>query len=100
MRSGEPAEHMCIASAAALNLSDAGYDTMMAMFNLMHTMLAGTGFTAAGLPWLDLPGIPVRFHAPTGDAMRTLVGVSHETLDDSLFEIPATFIEQTPENHD
>lgn len=96
VRGGEPAAHMCIASAAALGLSDAGFATVTAMFGLMHTILAGTAFSAVGLPYLNFNGIPIRFHAPVGDAKRTLTRVSHEPLDDSMFQIPETFSRRVP----
>lgn len=96
IRGGEAAERMCVASAAALGLSGAEFDTLKAMYGLMHTMLAGTGFESVGLPYLDLAGMPIRFHSPDGGAKRTLVRVSHEPLDDSLFDIPDTFAQQVP----
>lgn len=95
IRGGEAAERMCIASADALGLSDAEFDTLKAMFGLMHSMLAGTGFENIGLPYLQLSGMPIRFHAPNGDAERVLISVSHDTLDDELFTLPEGLHEQS-----
>lgn len=96
VRDGEPAERMCIATAAALGMPDDEFATLKAMFGLMHTMLAGTGFEAVGLPYLDLSGMPIRFHARKGHAQRTLTQVAHTALDDKLFRVPDTYIEQIP----
>lgn len=96
IRDGEAAERMCIASADALGLSDAEFDTLKAMFGLMHSMLAGTGFENIGLPYMQLSGMPVRFHAPQGDTQRTLISVSHDSLDDALFTLPDDLHEQAP----
>lgn len=96
VRNGQPAERMCVASAEALGLSEAGFQTVTAMFGLMHKMLAGTGFEAMGMPYVNLNGMPIRFHDPAGGASRTLTAVSHKKLDDALFGIPNTFIEQVP----
>lgn len=96
IRDGEPAQRMCVASADALGLSKGGFNTLKAMFNLMHTMLAGTAFQSVGLPYLDLSGMPIRFHSPDGSTKRTLSRVSHQSLEDSLFTVPDTFVEQIP----
>lgn len=96
IRGGEPARRMCVASAEALGLSEAGYDTLKAMFDLMHTILAGTSFQAVGLPYLDLSGMPIRLHSADGSAKRTLISVSHEPLKDSLFNIPDSYEERVP----
>src|SRR5699024_1375395 len=96
VRDGEAAERMCIATAAALDMPADEFATLKAMFSLMHSMLAGTGFEAVGLPYLDLAGMPIRFHANNGEAQRTLSQVSHEALADQLFQVPDTYIEQIP----
>lgn len=96
VRDGQPGETLCVATPDALGISDASFETVTAMFDLMHTMLEGTGFETVGLPYLSLSGMPVRFHDPATDAQRTLVSVSHEPLDDALFDIPDTFVEYAP----
>lgn len=95
MRGGQPAGRMCVADAKALGLSDAGHETLMAMFGLMNTMLANTGFESMGLPYNQLDGLPLRIRGAGGNE-RTLSHISHETLADSLFTIPDGFSEQTP----
>ncbi len=100
VRDGDPGETLCVATPDALGVSDASFDTMKAMFRLMRTMLEGTGFEAVGLPYLNLSGMPIRFHDTVSEQQRTLVRVSHDTLDDALFDIPNTYIEQAPPTPD
>lgn len=100
VRDGDPGETLCVATPGALGISDASFESVKAMFGLMRTMLAGTGFEAVGLPFMSLSGMPIRFHDPVSDAQRTLVDVSHEPLDDALFDLPDTYIEQAPPTPD
>ncbi|MES1923912.1 DUF4412 domain-containing protein [Salinisphaera sp. T31B1] len=93
VRDGRPAESLCVASAESLGISGAGFDSVQSMFELMQTMLAGTGFQAAGLPYLSLSGMPVRFTDTNTGEQRQLISVDHKQLPDSRFTIPDTYIE-------
>lgn len=96
VRDGQAGESLCVASAAALGMSDESAATVKSMFELLHTMLAGTGFEAAGLPYLNLSGMPVRFVDSNSGEPRQLVSVKHDDLPDSRFAIPDDYIEQAP----
>lgn len=97
VRGEKPIGRVCLASTDALNLSQAESATVEAMFGLMHTMLAGTGFETSSLPYNTLDGMPIRVRASSGEAGRTLVRVSHDALDNALFDIPEGFTERVPE---
>ena len=94
VRDGQPAETLCVADADALGISTRSFDSVQSMFKLMQTLLAGTGFEAAGLPYLSLAGMPIRFTDTNTGEKRQLVSVSHESLPDSQFAIPDSYDEK------
>lgn len=93
VRGGEPAETLCVATPKALGISDGTFASIESMFSLMQTLLAGTGFETAGLPYLSLKGMPVRFTDTSTGERRQLVDVSHEKLSDTRFSLPDGYIE-------
>lgn len=93
VRNGQPAESLCVAGANALGIDAATFATVKSMFSLMQTMLAGTGFEAAGLPYLSLSGMPVRFTDTNTGERRALTDVAHQTLPDARFDVPNDYIE-------
>ncbi|GAB3672002.1 DUF4412 domain-containing protein [Salinisphaera aquimarina] len=93
VRDGKPAESLCVASAEDLDISEKSFDSVQAMFTLMQTMLAGTGFEAAGLPYLSLSGMPLRFTDTNTGEKRQLTRISHDTIPESHFTIPDSYIE-------
>lgn len=93
VRDGQPAETLCIASPAALDISEAAFASVKSMFSLMQTLLAGTGFETAGLPYLSLSGMPVRFTDTNTGERRELTDVAHDALPGTRFDIPGDYIE-------
>jgi hypothetical protein len=93
VRDGKPAETLCVASPEALGISGTTFTSVESMFSLMQTLLAGTGFETAGLPYLSLSGMPVRFTDTNSGEQRQLVDVAHKSLSDSRFTIPDGYIE-------
>ncbi|MBO9470090.1 DUF4412 domain-containing protein [Endozoicomonas sp. G2_2] len=93
VRDGKPAETLCIASPDALGMSKQTFASVKSMFSLMQTMLAGTGFETAGLPYLSLSGMPVRFTDTNSGERRQLSNVAHDSLPEKRFTIPDGYIE-------
>ncbi len=93
VRDGKPAESLCVAKAQALGISDKSFASVQSMFKLMQTMLAGTGFEAAGLPYLSLSGLPLRFTDTNTGERRQLISVDHKPLQDTHFAIPKSYIQ-------
>ncbi|MES1944637.1 hypothetical protein PC39_10997 [Salinisphaera sp. PC39] len=87
-RDGKPQETLCVADPGALGIPPAEFATVRGMFELMETLLAGTGFENVGLPYLALEGMPVRYRQDGTGARRTLRRVGHDRLSDLVFEIP------------
>jgi len=94
VRDGQPAETLCVAGAEALGISEQSFDSVQSMFELMQTLLAGTGFEAAGLPYLDLAGMPIRFTDTNTGEKRQLVSISHKRLPAARFDIPTDYAEK------
>lgn len=95
VRDGQPAETLCVASADALGISADTFASVKSMFSLMETLLAGTGFETAGLPYLSLSGMPVRFTDNNTGEQRELTDVTHEALPKTRFSLPDSYIEDT-----
>lgn len=95
VRDGRPGERLCVASAEALGMSEAEFESVSGMFSLMQTMLSGTGLEYVGLPYLDFDGMPIRYSQPDGGA-RSLSEVSHEAISDLSFEIPPGYSKRSP----
>lgn len=93
VRDGKPAETLCVASPEALGISNDTFASVKSMFSLMQTLLAGTGFETAGLPYLSLKGMPVRFTDTNTGERRQLVDVSHETRPNQRFSLPTDYVE-------
>jgi len=93
VRDGEPAETLCVATPKALGISGNTFASVKSMFSLMQTLLAGTGFETAGLPYLSLEGMPIRFTDTSTGERRQLVDVSHEKRSDKRFSLPDGTIE-------
>lgn len=97
LRDGKPQESLCVASAKTLGMAGAEFETVESMFSLMQSMLAGTGLEHIGLPYLSLDGMPVRYQDPNSGNTRTLKRISHESLPDLAFDIPASYTPQSPQ---
>ncbi|WP_353110919.1 DUF4412 domain-containing protein [Salinisphaera dokdonensis] len=93
VRDGKPAETLCVASPKDLGISGKTFASVESMFSLMQTLLAGTGFETAGLPYLSLSGMPVRFTDTNSGERRQLVKVGHDSLAKKRFTIPDGYIE-------
>ena len=97
VRGGQPADKMCVASAKALGLSSASFDTVKSMFALLRDMLSGTGLEGIGLPYRNLSGMPIRFQDSLSGEQRALAALNHKHIPDSRFSIPDNYMEQKPE---
>jgi len=97
LRDGEVRETLCVSPPDALGLAPEEFATVKAMFGLMETMLAGTGFEHIGLPYLDLEGMPVRYVDAESGESRVLKRVAHDELPDLAFEIPPSYERQARE---
>lgn len=93
VRDGQPAETLCVASPEALGISKQTFASVESMFSLMQTLLAGTGFETAGLPYLSLSGMPVRFTDTNSGERRQLVKVGHGSLAQKRFTLPDDYVE-------
>ena len=93
VRSGKPAETLCVATPKALGISKDTFSTVTSMFSLMQTLLAGTGFETAGLPYLSLAGMPVRFTDTNTGERRQLVDVSHKEVSERRLSLPQDYVE-------
>lgn len=96
-RGGKPHEQLCVASREALGITLAEFDTVAAMFELMQTMLAGTGMEYVGLPYLELDGVPIRYQDGREGQRRTLSRVSHDAIPGLMFEIPPHYEAVSPQ---
>ncbi|WP_353175479.1 DUF4412 domain-containing protein [Salinisphaera sp. T5B8] len=93
VRDGQPAETLCVATPKALGISKDTFASVTSMFSLMQTLLAGTGFETAGLPYLSLSGMPVRFTDTNTGERRQLVDVSHKRVSERRLSIPEDYVE-------
>lgn len=93
VRDGKPAETLCVATPKALGISKASFESVTSMFSLMQTLLAGTGFETAGLPYLSLSGMPVRFTDTNTGERRQLVSVAHKDVSERRLSIPEDYVE-------
>ncbi|MBS62960.1 DUF4412 domain-containing protein [Salinisphaera sp.] len=93
VRDGQPAETLCVATPKALGISKDTFASVTSMFSLMQTLLAGTGFETAGLPYLSLAGMPIRFTDTNTGERRQLVDVSHKEVSRQRLSIPQDYVE-------
>lgn len=96
-RGGKAGEQLCVASRDALGMTADEFDTVAAMFELMQTLLAGTGMEYVGLPYLELDGVPIRYQDGREGRRRTLSRVSHDAIPGLMFEIPPHYEAASPQ---
>ncbi|MDT0618779.1 hypothetical protein RM531_09870 [Salinisphaera sp. P385] len=96
-RGGKAEDQLCVASRDALGMTADEFDTVAVMFELMQTLLAGTGMEYVGLPYLELDGVPIRYQDGREGRRRTLSRVSHDTIPGLMFEIPPHYEAASPQ---
>lgn len=95
--SGAPAGEVCLASAEALKISAADYQTLRAMFEHMQQMGEQASGMKGGMAVSEMDGLPIEMRmpgAPQGQAMQ-LTDVGTQPLAADLFKVPENLREMS-----
>ncbi len=96
---GDKAGELCAASIEAIGMSRdefAAYHGLYKLINHLQSALSGAAAKAPDLTTLD--GVPISMHMESGRITQSLHDVTHEALDDDLFDIPDGYRRQEPWN--
>lgn len=96
----QAAGSLCLAKRTSLGMSAPEFASVKAMFELMKSMLAGTGLGYVSLPHAELDGMPIRYTGESGTVSRTLTKINHQDLPGMIFKIPPSYEELRPQLND
>ncbi len=91
LKDGQPYTDACVADADAMDIPEADFETLAAMFESMQEMASQFSGGRGALPLREIGGMPVRsVNVETGEVSE-VVSVSDDSLDGALFEVPAGY---------
>lgn len=91
-RSGHVLQTLCVAPIDELHVTQGELDTLKAMFQLVSEVASAAGAGGGQMPYINrLDGVPVATASANGAVTQSLSAVSHQTLQDDLFQVPNGF---------
>lgn len=96
MAHGTPVGELCVASVAALDMTEAAFDAYQGLYRLINRLRSAMIGESDMPNFATLGGVPVRVHLDYSGVTRTLQEVTHQPLPDELFKVPEDYQRRRP----